>query len=208
MNNLFFILSIFLFSLANYAQKSVPTNHFVFYYLEKPSSYVEKDMILRYFDHDSAGTDLYHFIIINSEFCVSVPEESHKGFTSLQKDSMVYILQNYIENKQEVLQHDRLSLKEIRTSISNIFNKQIECSINLNKIFIKGNYNFSFIIDTDDFSKYFNTKSRFFSLFNSIPLISLVNDNSMYEYVVSEDVFKNINLNKLKNYSNYSIFKL
>tara|TARA_B100000767_G_C19538455_1_gene439661 strand:+ start:86 stop:712 length:627 start_codon:yes stop_codon:yes gene_type:complete len=208
MKNIFLIQSLFLFLLNIHSQTSVPTNHFVFYYLENPSSSVNKDMLLKYFDHDTFGTDLYHFIVVNSDFCVSVPDESHEGFNSLQKDSMLYVLQNYIENKQDVIKHDRLGLKQIRSSMSNIFNQIIDCSILEKKIFVKGNYSFSIIVDTDDFSKYFNNKSRFFSLFNSIPFISLLNENSIYEYVVSEDVFKNIDLKTLRNYSNYSLNKL
>ena len=208
MKYILLIFSIILISFPLLAQTTMQTNHFVFYYLEKPSSAVNKDLLLKYFDHDSVGTDLYHFIVVNSDFCASMPAESHEGFTSLQKDSMVYVLQHYIENKQDVIQHNKLNLKQIRSSISNIFNQIIDCSIVDNTISIKGNYSFSFIVDTDDFSKYFNTKSRFFSLFNSIPLISLVNEISMYEYVVSEDIFKKIDEMLLKNYFNYSLNKL
>lgn len=201
-------MSILLVSLANHAQMSMSTDHFVFYYLEKPSSAVNKELLLKYFDQDSSSTDLYHFIIINSDFCTSIPDKSHKGFTILQKDSVVNVVQNYIENNQDIIKHNELGLRQIRSSISDIFNYRIDCSIIDNAIVLKGNYSFSFIVDTDDFSKYFSEKSRFFSLLNSIPFISLVNEKSIYEYVVLEDVFKKIDNNKLKNYTNYSLNKL
>lgn len=202
------IFLLFLIHLVVRAQTNLPTHQFIFYYLENSSSSVNVELLQKYLNKETSSTDLHHFIVVKNSFCTSIPDESQKGFTISQKDSIIDILQIHIENQQDIIKHNRLSLKEIRLSISNIFNEQIDCSIIENTIVSNRNYNFSFIIDTDDFSKYFYQKSKFFSLFNSIPFISLVNKNSTYEYVVTKEVFKNINYNNFKKYSNFSLINL
>ena len=208
MKNKLLILLLFLIQLVGHAQNNLPTHHFIFYYLENSSSSVNVELLQKYFNQKTSTTDLHHFIVVKNSFCTSIPDESQKGFAISQKDSVIDILQIHIENQQDIIKHNRLSLKEIRLSISNIFNEQIDCPIIENTIVSNRNYNFSFIIDTDDFSQYFFTKSKFFSLFNSIPFLSLVNKNSTYEYVVTKEIFKSINLNNLKKYSNFSLINL
>jgi hypothetical protein len=174
------LLYILLFlSICLYGHTQSSNKNFIFYYLENPSVSVDKNLLKSFFELQNVSKDIFHLIIINPSYIISLLDQDLIGFHVNQKDSIINLLINQISNQNEFINHEKLKTRSILLSISSFFESQINLSFLNDQLISNESYKFSFIIDTDDFAKFYNERSKFFNTINSFKLVSLVNTKNL-----------------------------
>ena len=152
--------------------------------------------------------DIFHLIIINPSYIISLLDSDLIGFHVNQKDSIINLLINQISNQNEFINHEKLKTRSILLSISSFFESQINLSFLNDQLISNESYKFSFIIDTDDFAKFYNKRSKFFNTINSFKLVSLVNTENLNTKLFISKKHVNVKSSEFSKHTTLQLIKI
>ena len=175
--------------------------------MENPYGSVDKSLINRFFETQNILDDDFYFVIINPSYIIPLFEDDLDGFKRDEKNIIINELLNQLSNLNEFINHEDLNSRSILVSISKYYESQLKFSDSeILKLKNDDNINFSFIVDTDDFSKYNKKSSKFFDLMDAISLVSLIPKDKLDSRMFISAKHK---LNyKLPNYSSFKLYKI
>lgn len=191
-----------------YGHTQSSNKNFIFYYLENPSVSVDKNLLKSFFELQNVSKDIFHLIIINPSYIISLLDSDLIGFHVNQKDSIINLLINQISNQNEFINHEKLKTRSILLSISSFFESQINLSFLNDQLISNESYKFSFIIDTDDFAKFYNKRSKFFNTINSFKLVSLVNTENLNSKLFISKKHVNVKSSEFSKHTTLQLIKI
>ena len=175
--------------------------------MENPFGSVDKSLINRFFDLQNISNNDFYFVIINQSYIIPLLEDDLDGFKKNEKNIIINELLNQLSSINEINDHENLNSRSILVSLSEYFENQIKFyDSEILKLKHDDNINFSFIIDTDDFSKYLKKSSKFFDLMDAISLVSLISKDKLDTRMFISAKHKSNY--KLSNYSSFKLYKI